>query len=159
MIFRQCPFQRQKRWADAHVGYVADNTKVIHLERKSFEILIYARIVRTPSEYLDSRIEDKQIRGGTKRHYITLSKFLRGWNKIVTFSDITESNIRNMDEYLKKSGKMQSTVSKYHSLLKAIINDAVVDGYLDYNPYVSKRIRIDRGEKEYVVCNIAVGRV
>ena len=101
-------------------------------------------------EYLDSRIEDKQIREGTKRHYITLSKFLRGWNKIVTFSDITESNIRNMDEYLKKSGKMQSTVSKYHSLLKAIINDAVVDGYLDYNPYVSKRIRIDRGEKEYV---------
>lgn len=62
-------------------------------------------------EYLDSRIEDKQIREGTKRHYITLSKFLRGWNKIVTFSDITESNIRNMDEYLKKSGKMQSTVS------------------------------------------------
>lgn len=75
------------------------------------------------------------------------------------FSDVNERKVRDWDEYLHAfSWKVKdkynkdvtkkysrATIGSMHKNLKAFINDAMVDGYLRENPYIAKRIKIDKG--------------
>lgn len=106
-------------------------------------------------EYVLKRKEEKNVRFGTKQHFDTFVGALREYGKIKYFRDLTESGIRKFDEWLHKRKVFgrpyaQSTIYNYHKYLKQFINDAVVDGHVETNPYQSKRIKIDRGDKEHV---------
>lgn len=101
-------------------------------------------------EYVRMRAERKQVKEGTRKHFDSFARFLESWGGITEFADITEAKIRDMDEWLHSKGMKQSTIFGYHKHMKQFINDAIVDGYLRENVYTSKRIRIDRGEKENV---------
>lgn len=103
-------------------------------------------------DYIEQRSDDKDVKLTTKRRYKVFADFLRDWKIVTYFSDITESNIRKMDSYLRKQGLKQSTIHDYHKRMKQFINDAVVDGFLRENVYTTRRIKIDRGEKDHVDC-------
>lgn len=57
-----------------------------------------------------------------------------------------------MDEFLHKQGKAQCTIYDYHKYLKLFINDAVIDGYLEQNPYKFLPFQVGKGEKQFVDC-------
>lgn len=103
-------------------------------------------------DYCISRRNARKVCEHTKVRYDVFINFLQSWGKIVTFSDCTVANVRAMDEYLTKQGKEKNTIYDYHKRLKLFINDAVVDGLIDKNPYKSLPFRIARGEKQYVDC-------
>lgn len=103
-------------------------------------------------DYCEKRKEERKVQPQTKRRYEVFIKFLREWNKIVSFSDCSVANVRAMDEYLNKQGKAQSTIYDYHKYLKLFINDAIVDGLIEKNPYKYLNFRIGKGEKQYVDC-------
>lgn len=111
---------------------------------------------KTFLEYILERIEAHKVREGTTKRYKSFYTAFRKWGGIVTFPDITEANIRKMDEWLKgrrtRTGEpfKQSTIHSYHKHLRQFINDAVVDGHLQSNPYNMRRIHIDRGEREKI---------
>lgn len=103
-------------------------------------------------EYCEKRRGERKVSENTKKRYDVFINFLKEWGKIVTFSDCNVSKIRAMDEYLTKQGKAQCTIYDYHKFLKLFINDAIVDGLLERNPYKFLPFRIGRGEKQYVDC-------
>lgn len=103
-------------------------------------------------EYCEKRRNERKVSEHTKQRYDVFIKFLKDWGKIVSFADCNVSKVRAMDERLTKQGKAQCTIYDYHKYLKLFINDAIVDGFLEQNPYKMLPFRIGRGEKQYVDC-------
>lgn len=109
--------------------------------------------------YIYKRMYSKQVSDYTKKAYhVFYSRFVE-WGGMKFFSDVNERKVRDWDEYLhafswKVKDKYnkdvikkysQATIGSMHKNLKAFINDAMVDGYLRENPYIAKRIKIDKG--------------
>ena len=109
-------------------------------------------------EYIKERIEKRNVGENTRERYVSFYKiFVEEYGKIVNFSDITEAGIRDYDEWLHKrmvNGHLmqQSTIYSHHKYLRLFIYDAVMDGYVDKNPYQSRRIKIDHGEGGQIPC-------
>ena len=109
-------------------------------------------------EYMKERIEKRNVGENTRERYVSFYKiFVEEYGKIVNFSDITEAGIRDYDEWLHKrmvNGHLmqQSTIYSHHKYLRLFIYDAVMDGYVDKNPYQSRRIKIDHGEGGQIPC-------
>lgn len=103
-------------------------------------------------DYCKKRRSERKVCEHTKKRYDVFIKFLGMWGKIVAFADCNISNIRAMDEFLHKEGKAQCTIYDYHKYLKLFINDAVIDGLVDKNPYEMLPFHIGKGEKQYVDC-------
>lgn len=113
----------------------------------------------TFDKYIRERMRKKQVTDYTKKAYHVFYSRFASWGEMKFFSDVTEKKIRDWDEYLHafrwkehdKYGKeierkySQPTIGSMHKNLKAFINDAMVDGYLKENPYITKRIKIDKG--------------
>ena len=109
-------------------------------------------------EYIKERIEKRNVGENTRERYVSFYKiFVEEYGKIVNFSDITEAGVRDYDEWLHKrmvNGHLmqQSTIYSHHKYLRLFIYDAVMDGYVDKNPYQSRRIKIDHGEGGQIPC-------
>lgn len=135
------------------------------LEEGSFDIYTMSDRLRGKSadmtflQYVSKRMADRNVRFNTMKSYRTFYAKLEEYGKIVTFADLTQNKIMAWDKWLhnyswtEKDKRMQdvkrsysqATIGSFHKNLKAFIADAVVDGYLNVNPYVSFRIKIDKG--------------
>lgn len=102
--------------------------------------------------YCEQRTDKRRVGESTKVRYRVFTRFLRSWGVIKSFSDITVAKVRAMDEYLHSRNVCQATVYNYHKYLKLFINDAVIDGYMQNNPYKRLPFKISRGDKQYVDC-------
>lgn len=102
--------------------------------------------------YCEERAANRKVSDNTKERYWVFIRFLRKFGKIKLFNDVTTANIRNMDEYLHREGKKESTIYDYHKFLKLFCNDACVDGLMEKNPYNRLPFKVSRGEKQYVDC-------
>lgn len=72
----------------------------------------------------------------SQERYDRFLRFFVSWGKIVTFEDITDVNIKAMDDDLsKKKLKPYSKWQNYHRFLNSFIIDAVNEGYIRRNPY------------------------
>ena len=103
-------------------------------------------------DYCKQRRNERKVCEHTKKRYDVFIKFLETWGKIVSFSDCNVSKVRAMDEYLHKQDKAQCTIYDYHKYLKLFINDAIIDGLVEQNPYKFLPFHIGKGEKQYVDC-------
>lgn len=103
-------------------------------------------------DYCKKRRDERKVCEHTKKRYDVFIKFLQAWGKIVSFADCNVSKVRALDEYLHKQGKAQCTIYDYHKYLKLFINDAIVDGLVEQNPYKYLTFHIGKGEKQYVDC-------
>ena len=111
-------------------------------------------------EYVMKRMEKKNVVEYTQKSYISFYNKLVEYGRIKFFSDISEKTIRDFDEWLHaytwtetdkyeneiKRTYSQATIGSYHKNLKNFIADAVIDGYLTENVYVSKGIKVDKGK-------------
>lgn len=111
-------------------------------------------------DYILHRESQKNVVDYTKMSYKSFYNKLSEYGKIKHFTDITEKAIRDFDEWLhtytwtekdrfgndvaKKYS--QATIGSFHKNLKNFIADAVIDGYLSENVYVTKAIKIDKGK-------------
>ena len=102
-------------------------------------------------EYMCQRMEKKNVVENTHRSHVTTYNKVVEFGKIKYFTDITPANIRAFGEWLhaykmpNKKKYTQATIYKLTSNLSLFISDAVVDGYLTENPYVTKRLNEDKG--------------
>ena len=102
-------------------------------------------------EYMCQRMEKKSVTENTHRSHVTTFNKVVEFGKIKFFADITPANIRAFSEWLHSykmpGGKKysQATIYKLTSNLSLFISDAVVDGYLTENPYVTKKLNEDKG--------------
>ncbi len=103
-------------------------------------------------DYCEKRMKERNVCEHTKGRYAVFIRFLKSWGKIKKFSDCNVSKVRAMDEYLHNQGLQQSTVHNYHKYLKLFIHDAMIDNYVEQNPYAHLPFKISRGDKQYVDC-------
>lgn len=102
-------------------------------------------------EYMCQRMEKKNVVENTHRSHVTTYNKVVEFGKIKYFTDITPANIRAFGEWLHAykmpGGKKysQATIYKLTSNLSLFISDAVVDGYVTENPYVTKRMNENKG--------------
>lgn len=104
------------------------------------------------AEYCEKRMKERKVCEHTKGRYAVFIRFLKSWGKIMSFSDCNIAKIRAMDEYLHSQGLAQSTIYNYHKYLKLFIHDAMIDGFIEKNPYGRLPFKIARGDKQYVDC-------
>lgn len=111
-------------------------------------------------DYMFSRMEARQVGERTHASYVTTFNKLSEFGKIVHFRDINQRNIRAFHEWLHaytwtergrynkpvKRQYTQASIYKITSNLSLFISDAVVDGYLTENPYVTKKMNEGKGE-------------
>ncbi len=145
-----CILQTYRTRAMKELARMVESGERLDLEELRRKVAGPGQTEITFLEYVERRMVQKHVTESTKKRYEVFLRFLERWGRIVTFSDITEARVRDMDELLFREGKTQSTVYDYHKHLKQFINDAVVDGYLKENVYTARRIKIKRGEKENV---------
>lgn len=127
------------------------------LESGRVDILAIPTLLRSQTsdmtflEYFYKRMNQKNVTELTRRSYVTAYNKLCEYGKIKFFSDITPANIRGYSEWLHaykrpdKSRYSQATIYKLTSNLSLFISDAVTDGYLSDNPYVTKRMNENKG--------------
>ena len=110
-------------------------------------------------DYILKRSESKNVVDYTKATYKGFYNKLVEYGRIKFFSDITEKAIHDFDEWLHgykwkeldRYGKeiertySQATIGAYHKNMKNFIADAVIDGYLTENVYISRRIKVSKG--------------
>lgn len=126
------------------------------IDISAIPVLLKARnIDMTFLDYIVRRSESKNVVEYTKWSYQGFYNKLSEYGKIKFFSDITEKAIRDFDEWLhayawteggQKRTYSQATIASYHKNLKNFIADAVIDGYLKENVYVTKGIKVDKGK-------------
>jgi site-specific recombinase XerD len=66
----------------------------------------------------------------------------------ILFSQINESLIKRIDAYFQVNNYEQTTIGKYHIVIKKFIHVAMRKGYIKKNPYVD--FDIDKGESHRV---------
>lgn len=72
----------------------------------------------------------------TMERYLRFLRWLRSWNVIIWFNDVTDKNILRMDRELAATGmKNYSKWNNYHRFMNSFILDAIDEGYLQRNPY------------------------
>lgn len=111
-------------------------------------------------DYIFRRMEAKKVGEYTHKQYVSFFNRLSEYGRIKFFSDVTEKAIRDWDEWMRgyswtevdRNGRKvekhysDSTIGSYHKNMKAFISDAVIDGHLKENIYVTKRIKVTKGE-------------
>lgn len=86
------------------------------------------------------RAEDSQER------YERFLRWFEQWNGMVTFDDVTESNILDMDRALAAKGMKRCSIwNNYHRFLNSFILDAMEAGLMRRNPY--KNLNIDKAKR------------
>lgn len=114
---------------------------------------IASRLANATAEkqsFLDFCEQRTQIRiygkkGDTAERYMRFMRWLREWNVIVWFNDVTEKNILRMDRELADTGmKNYSKWNNYHRFMNSFILDAIDEGYLQRNPYKWIHIKKDK---------------
>ena len=140
---------------------VSQQVEIGQVDISAIPTLLKAQSVdMTFLDYIIKRSEKKNVVEYTKMSYQGFYNKLVEYGKIKFFSDITEKAIRDFDEWLHaytwtekdrfdnevKRTYSQATIGSYHKNMKNFIADAVIDGYLKENVYVTKGIRIDKGK-------------
>lgn len=119
-------------------------------------------------EWVSEQIDklDPKMADGTVSHYRTLLIRLRQFDTIRRWSDLTTENIFAFDSWLHRQTKPQSDAQRkaglkpeylsdsgiynYHKCLKALLNNALIFGRIDVNPYTKLKGKFKRGDKETV---------
>lgn len=93
-------------------------------------------------DFFIKRLEERACQPSTKRQHRKVLHFLQTeWTKIKDFSDLTQNNIIDLDEYLHNrilsTGKRmcQTTIYTYHKVIRIYINEAIQKGIIDSSPY------------------------
>ena len=113
----------------------------------------------TFTDYVFKRIGERNVGENTHKSYVTLFNILCRYGKLKHFQDVNQRTLRDFSEWLHsytwkvedRYGKTvtrtytQPTIYKITSNLSIFISDAVVDGYLSENPYVTKKMNEPKG--------------
>ena len=91
-----------------------------------------------------ARLKEKELRPGTRKRYKVVLDFLAEWKGLYHFADVTEQNVRRMDEVLEERGLKECSRYNYHKLVKMWATQAFNDGLIKKHPYA--KIKLKRGD-------------
>lgn len=140
------------------------NSRGVHFTFEALELLHKGFSGLDFLTFFESRISERYIKASTKKQHIKVLNFLKSeYKAIKCFDDLTPAAIRRLDEYMHRRNirtaaqpqqMAQTTISSYHKIIKHYINEAILSGFMESNPY--RRVKIERGQsKPRVVLSLA----
>lgn len=85
--------------------------------------------------YIENEMRLRNMKYNTLKGHITLLNKLRDYKVIVSFMDITYSNVVGFDKHMRDKGLSNVSINKNHSLFNMYIKTAINKEYLSKNPY------------------------
>lgn len=92
--------------------------------------------------FCKKRTEEKRCSAATKRQNLLFCNILEKFGHILSFDDVTLTNIHRFDDWLKTykgtlTGRLltDNSVKAYHSRMRAFISEAYSYGLIKHNPY------------------------
>lgn len=112
-------------------------------------------------DWFAKQVDQMRVAAGTKSHYQVMLRRFDEYGVMTCWSDLTIENICSWDAYLHGISKMNvnkavggklsdAAVYNYHKCLKRLLNQAVLYGKIESNPYNKIRGRFARGNCERV---------
>ncbi|QTE36107.1 site-specific integrase [Mucilaginibacter gossypii] len=94
---------------------------------------------------------EHKLSPNTIKSYNSVLGILKGFNKKLSFGDLSPLLINKFDEYLakKRANSLNGRFVK-HKCFKSIINQAISNGYIKENPYRFFKIKSTLGIREYL---------
>lgn len=88
-------------------------------------------------DFMQQRIQERNLREGTKRAQQVALDALRRFGRIKTFASLTSANLYAFDMFLRNENpdRVQTTLHGYHKRIKTYANEAYKLGYISENPY------------------------
>lgn len=88
--------------------------------------------------FIEKEIENSPRSYNTIRNYRLCLAYLKRFNKIKTFADLSYNNVAELDTFLKQQNLKNTTIHKQHVVLKLFIRKATDMDILKYeqNPYL-----------------------
>jgi len=92
--------------------------------------------------FISSHIDIEDISPNTRKQHQSTLKHLRDFGKIVYFGDITRQKIEAFDRFLHDLKLEQSSIHGQHKRLKKWLRKAIIEGYLNKDPYLQFKVPI-----------------
>lgn len=80
----------------------------------------------------------------TKDNIATTIKVLQGFRGGMDFKDITYSFLKEFEQYLRERGNGINTIAKHMKQLRMLVNEAINQGYIHADAYLSGNTRSSR---------------
>lgn len=123
-------------------------------EKKPFSIELLNEFLRAKEEpeenctsfldFVEKRIEERQIKASTKRQHRVMLRRLREFGKIRMFEDLTLKNIKLLDDFQRKFTSVQTTIYGFHKRVKIYVKEAYEYDLIEKNPY--EKFKVARGD-------------
>ena len=95
-------------------------------------------------EYMEQSVENEELRDGTRRNKTVVLDALKRFGRIVTFSDLTPSNIMSFDTWLHDGTRSVATVYNYHKKVKMYTRQLRMAEMIPSDPY--DKVKFKRGK-------------
>jgi len=98
-------------------------------------------------EYYQRTSESRNdITEATKRHHRSTLSYLRQFERINKFTDLTYENISALDRWLRNKGLKQNTITNQHKRIRIYIGEAIRSGMMSpaEDPYLRFRMRTEK---------------
>ena len=95
-------------------------------------------------DFVERRIEERQIRASTKCQHRVMLRRLREFGKIRTFEDLTLKNIKLLDDFQRKFTSVQTTIYSFHKRVKVYVKEAYEYDLIENNPY--EKFKVAQGD-------------
>lgn len=89
-------------------------------------------------------------RKGSKENILNTLKTLKQYKPSYNWDDITYSFIKDFERYLRMKGSKMNTIAKHLTCLKTMVNEAIRQGFMTYNPFVKFKIRHEKGAHSFL---------
>lgn len=87
-------------------------------------------------DYMEERINERDLKEGTRKNHLVTLNALRRWGGIRSFSSLTPANIFKFDNFLRKEAKRtQTTLHRFHKVLKVYVSECMRLNLIEHNPY------------------------
>ena len=95
-------------------------------------------------EYMEQSVEGEVLRDGSRRNKTVVLDALKRFGKIVTFADLTPSNIMSFDTWLHDGTRSVATVYNYHKKVKMYTRQLRMAEMIPSDPY--DKVKFNRGK-------------
>lgn len=95
-------------------------------------------------EYMKQSVEGEELRDGSRRNKTVVLDALKRFGKIVTFADLTPSNIMSFDTWLHDGTRSVATVYNYHKKVKMYTRQLRMAEMIPSDPY--DKVKFNRGK-------------
>lgn len=100
-------------------------------------------------KFAQQAILNSDRKPGTKDNMLATVATLKEFRNVIDFTDINYTFLKEFDIFLRNKGLKVNTVGKHLRVLRALVNEAINEGYILQEAYPFRKFRIKKEKNEH----------